>query len=134
MKKKEFNITIDAPRETVWKILWDDKTYPEWAAVFSEGSRAETDWQEGSKVLFVNAEGDGMVSRIKRSIPNEYLSFEHLGETRNGVEDLDSDKVREWSGSSENYTLKMVDGKTEVTVELDIPEEHLEFFTETWPK
>ena len=53
MEKKQFKIEIAAPREKVWKILWGDKTYPAWTSVFAEGSRAETDWEEGSKVLFL---------------------------------------------------------------------------------
>ncbi len=52
MEKKQFKIKIAAPREKVWKILWGDNTYPAWTSAFAEGSRAETDWEEGSKVLF----------------------------------------------------------------------------------
>ncbi|MFC5410888.1 SRPBCC domain-containing protein [Larkinella bovis] len=133
MERRTFKTTIDAPRETVWNILWGDTTYPQWTAVFSEGSRAETDWQEGSKVLFLNEKGEGMVSRIETSIPNEYMSFKHLGEVNHGAEDLYSDRVREWAGSMENYTLKTVDGKTELTVEIDIVDDHIDYFEKTWP-
>jgi len=67
---QKFKITINATPEKVWKILWNDSTYRKWTTVFAEGSFAETDWQEGSKVLFLGPEGRGMVSRIKRNIPN----------------------------------------------------------------
>ncbi|MDY7395002.1 hypothetical protein UMM65_07095 [Aureibaculum sp. 2210JD6-5] len=53
MERKEFNIYIDASQKKVWKVLWSDETYPKWAASFAEGSRAETDWKEGSKVHWV---------------------------------------------------------------------------------
>lgn len=134
LEKQEFKILINASREKVWDILWNNATYPVWTAVFSEGSRAETDWKEGSKVLFLNAENHGMVSTIAVSTPNEFMSLKHLGTVKNGVEDLDSEQARQWSGALENYTLKNVNGKTELTVDLDITEEYKDYFLTTWPK
>jgi len=134
MERQTFKITIDAPREKVWDILWNDKTYQEWTSVFSSGSRAESDWREGSKILFLDGKGDGMVSTIAAKRLNEFMSFKHLGEIHNGVEDTTSEKVRQWSGSQENYTLKTVSGKTELTVDLDITDEFKEYFQETFPK
>ena len=134
MEKQEFKITIDAPREKVWGILWDDANYREWTSVFAEGSRAETDWKKGSKVLFLDGQGSGMVSRIADNVPNEYMSIEHLGYVKDGVEDTQSDKVKEWAGAHENYTLKNVDGKTELKVDMDITEEYKSYFEQTWPK
>lgn len=133
METKVFKITIDAPRETVWNVLWNDTTYPQWTAVFSEGSRAETDWKEGSKVFFTNGKGEGMVSLIESSLPNEYMSFKFLGEINNGVEDLDSEQAREWAGLEENYTLKTADGQTELTVHVDIADQYVDHFEKTWP-
>ncbi|MES2704613.1 MAG: SRPBCC domain-containing protein [Bacteroidota bacterium] len=134
MEKQQFKITIDAPREKVWKTLWDDSTYPQWTAAFCEGSHAVTDWQKGSKVLFLDPKRNGMVSSIREKIPNEYMSFEHHGEVKEGVEDTESDRVKAWAGAQENYTLTTVDGKTEVVVELDINDEFKEYFANTWPK
>lgn len=134
MEKKEFKITIDAPREKVWSILWNDDTYREWTSVFSQGSHAETDWQQGSKVLFLDGKNDGMVSKIAQNRPNEYMSIEHLGEVHNGVEDLESPKVREWAGAHENYTLKTVGNKTELVVDMDINQEFLDYFENIFPQ
>jgi len=134
MEKQEFKITINTPRENVWKVLWDDATYRQWTAVFHEGSYVETDWKEGSKALFLSPEGEGMVSTIAANKPNEFMSIKHLGTVKNGVEDLDSEETRKWSGAMENYTLKTVDGNTELTVETDITEEYKDYFQQTWPK
>ncbi|GAB3912127.1 hypothetical protein GCM10028803_54890 [Larkinella knui] len=134
MENKSFKITIDASRETVWNVLWNDATYPQWTSVFSEGSRAETDWKKGSKVLFLDGKNDGMVSVIEANTPNEYMSFKHLGEVKNGVEDLDSGAGKDWVGSLENYTLKTADGKTELTIDMDIADEYKDYFLKTWPK
>jgi hypothetical protein len=134
MKKLHFNAIINAPREKVWKILWDDKTYKEWTSVFAEGSEAVTDWTKGSKVLFLDGKGSGMVSRIEENIPNEYMSIEHLGEVKDGVEDTQSERVNAWAGAHENYSLKDVGGKTELSVDMDITSEFEEMFSEIWPK
>ena len=134
MEKLQFKTTINASREKVWDILWNDDTYRAWTSVFSEGSRAETDWKKVSKVLFTDGKGSGMVSRIDDLVPNEFMSFQHLGEVKGGVEDTTSEKVKQWSGCMENYTLKAVDGKTELTVDLDMADEFKDYFAETFPK
>ena len=135
METQKFKITIDAPPEKVWEILWNDASYGAWTSFFSEGSRAETDWKTGSKVLFLDGKNNGMVSVIAQNIPNELMSFIHLGTVKNGVEDLVSEKVSEWSGAKENYTLKKVNGKTELTVEMDEPPKEVkDYFMTTFPK
>lgn len=134
MEKINFKTVINAAPEKIWKVLWDDATYRKWTSAFSEGSYAETDWKEGSKVLFLDGQGQGMVSRIAENRPNEYMSIEHLGEVKNGVEDTSSDRVKEWAGAHENYTLKKVDGKTELSIDMDITEEFKEMFSQMWPK
>jgi hypothetical protein len=135
MEKINFSASINAPREKVWKVLWDDSSYRKWTSVFMEGSYAKTDnWKEGSKVLFLDGKGSGMVSRVAANRPNEYMSFEHLGMVMDGKEDVSSEKVKEWAGALENYTLKEANGKTELSVDMDISDEYKDYFTETWPK
>ena len=133
MDKLNFKAVINASPEKVWKVLWTDDTYRKWTSAFAEGSYAETDWKKGSKVLFTDGEGRGMVSRIAENRPNEYMSIEHLGEVKDGVEDTSSEKVKDWAGAHENYTLKKVNGKTELIVEMDITEEYKEMFSKMWP-
>lgn len=134
MEKQKFNITINASRERVWDVLWGSETYPAWTAPFAEGSNAQTDWQKGSRVLFTDGSGSGMISEIAEKVPNEYMSFRHLGMLIDGVEDLESEKVKKWAGAYENYTLKTAGNGTEVIVDIDIDEEHKDYFTESWPK
>ncbi|MBK9014159.1 MAG: SRPBCC domain-containing protein [Saprospiraceae bacterium] len=130
MKKLNFSISINATRERVWQILWDDATYRQWAAVFHEGSYAESDWQEGSKIRFLGPGGnDGMVSRIDKLVPNEVMDFEHLGEMKNGVEDMTS----AWGGSHERYFLNEKDEGTELSVELESTDEFGDYFAKTFP-
>ena len=133
MEKQYFKVSIDAPREKVWEILWGKTSYPAWTSAFAEGSRAETDWKKGSKALFLDAKNEGMISTIAENKPNEFMSIKHLGIVKKGVEDLDSEKTKEWAGALENYTLKTVNGKTELTVDMDITDEFKDYFLKTWP-
>ena len=75
-----------------------------------------------------------MVSTIAENKPNEFMSIKHLGVVKDGVEDLDSEQTKEWAGSLENYTLKTVNGKTELTVDMDVTDEYKDYFEQTWPK
>lgn len=134
MERQTFECIIDAPREKVWDILWSETTYPEWTAVFSPDSRAETTWQKGSKVYFLGASNEGMVAIIADNKPNELMSIQHLGMIKDGLEDLDSPQVKSWAGAMENYTLQTVQGKTVLTVEMDIADEYKDEFAQAWPK
>src|SRR5688572_18339226 len=103
MEKINFSTDIKAPKEKVWEILWNLDSYKAWTSAFAQGSTVETDsWKEGSKVLFTDGSGSGMVSMVAKNKPNEYMSFQHLGELKEGVEDTTSDRVKQWAGSTEN--------------------------------
>lgn len=134
MEKLTFNVHINAPRERVWQKLWEDASYRAWTAVFSEGSHAVSDWQEGSKILFLGPDGNGgtggMTSRIAKLIPNDTMIFEHLGEVKNGVEDFS----KGWSGAFEKYFLHQSANGTELVAELDTVGEYASYFQKTFPK
>ncbi|MDR6568951.1 Uncharacterized conserved protein YndB, AHSA1/START domain [Chitinophaga ginsengisegetis] len=133
MEKTTFKTTINAPREKVWDVLWGETSYQQWTAPFAEGSQVDTNWEKGSKVIFHDGSNRGMVARIADKVPNEFMSFQHLGEIDNGVEDLTSDKVKAWAGAYENYTLTNVNGKTELLVEMDLADDFKDYFSKTWP-
>jgi hypothetical protein len=134
MQKIRFSIDINASKDKVWSILWDNTNYRKWTAAFCEGSYAVSDWKEGSKVLFLSPDAYGMVSRVAAKRPNHYMSFEHLGVVKNGIEDTESDEVKAWAGATENYTLSQTNGTTTLSVEMDSTDEFKEYFMKTWPK
>ncbi len=131
MKKLHFSIDIKAPREKVWKVLREDATFRDWTSVFAEGSYAVSDWKEGSKIQFLDPKNNsGMSSVIEKKTPNEFMSFKHLAEIKNGKEQ----PLKEWSGALENYTLKEHEGATTLIVDLDAPEEYKDMSEDTFPK
>ena len=138
MQKLYFSIIINAPKENVWHTMLEDKTYREWTAAFNPGSYYKGDWNKGSKILFLGPDPEtgiegGMVSRIAENKPYEYISIEHLGIVKNGVEDTTSEEAKKWAPAFENYTFEEKDGATEVLVDMDIDEKEAEIFNKMWP-
>lgn len=129
MEKLKFEIKINAPREKVWKVLWDDKTYREWTSVFMEGSCAQSDWKEGSEIHFLDGKGSGMYSVIEKKIGNTQMTFKHLGELKDGKR-----VAMNWGDARESYFLSGEGDKTELKVELDMQEDHKKYFEEVFPK
>lgn len=127
----DFNTTINAPKEKVWDILWNDATYRKWTAIFHEGSHAESDWQEGSSILFLGPNKDGMYSVIEKKEDNKTMIFKHLGEIKNG-ERIPS----KWGDSTESYFLEENNGITQLHVQMNFdPSTGFEdYFSKTFPK
>ncbi|HLA56493.1 MAG TPA: hypothetical protein VK623_10355 [Flavobacterium sp.] len=134
MKRIHFSTQINATKEKIWAVLWNDETYRTWTSVFCEGSYAESKWNEGDKILFLTPSGNGMFSIIAKKIPNEYMSFEHFGNVIDGKEQPIDEETEKWTGAQENYTLKEKDGHAELSVDMDITEEHEGYFLKAFPK
>lgn len=134
MQKINFSTTINASKEKVWNSLWELFHYNTWTSAFAEGSTVITDnWKEGSKILFTDGNGSGMVSMVAANRPNEFMSFKHLGMVKDGVEDTSSDAVSAWAGIFENYTLSEENGTSTLSVEMDITDDFKDYFMKTWP-
>lgn len=134
MTKLNFNIEIDAPTKKVWQVLWNDSTYRKWTSVFQEGSYAVSDWKEGSKIQFLTPEGEGMFSIIAECRSNEYMAFKHLGVVKKFEELPENEETKSWSGSMETYSLKEINGKTTLNLNLDTIEQYQDYFNKTFPK
>jgi len=75
-----------------------------------------------------------MVSRVAEHRPNEFLSLEHLGIVKDGVEDTTSAEVKDWAGAHENYTLQENAGRVTLRIDMDTADSHKQYFEETWPQ
>lgn len=137
MQKLHTSIVINAPKEKVWHAMLDDKPYRVWTAAFNPGSYYQGDWSRGSKILFLGPSPDGsgeggMVSRIAENKPFEFISIEHLGIIKNGVEDTTSAEAKKWTPAFENYIFEEKDGGTEVVVDMDVEDGVFEEFKKMW--
>lgn len=134
MQKANFSVAINASKEKVWNALWDSENYKKWTSAFSEGSNAVSDWNEGSKIQFLDGKGSGMYSIIDRKVPNEIMSFKHIGEIKDGIEQPLDERTEQWSGGLETYRLTEKDGVTTVDVDLDMPGDFADYFNKVFPK
>ena len=137
MQKLRTSIVINAPREKVWATMLGPETYKEWTAAFNPGSRYEGEWKQGSTIRFIGPDPEtgkegGMLSRIAESRPHEYISIQHLGIIKNGIEDTTSEEARKWSPAFENYTFLDKDGATELQIDQDVADEYKDGFEKMW--
>ncbi|HEX2013548.1 MAG TPA: DUF2784 family protein [Roseateles sp.] len=132
----QFSITIQAPRERVWRTLLELPTYRQWTAAFAPGSTYEGSWEQGQSIRFLAPGAGGMVARIAANRAPEFVSIEHLGMVdAEGVEDRDSEAVRAWLPAFENYTLLApAPGLTELRIDMDVTADYEQMMRELWPK
>jgi len=77
--------------------------------------------------------GEGMNSVIETKIPNEYMAFKHIGEMKDFKELPLNEETKKWSGAMETYRLTADDEFTDLVVQVDVIEKHLDYFKEVFP-
>jgi uncharacterized protein YndB with AHSA1/START domain len=128
------SVYIDAPKEEVWQVLFNDKFTRIWYAEFSVGTHAETDWQVGSKAVFKDESGSGLVGQVLVNKPYEALSVEFQGVLEGGREDYDSEMAKSVKGARETYLVTETAGRTRLDIESDMAPEYFESMSAMWDK
>lgn len=129
MEQLSYEIEINAEPEKVWSVLWSDITYRQWTTAFTEGSFYEGALEENSIVKFLDPKNNGMYSRVIKVIPNEEITFLHLGEIYEGIE-----VAQEWGDATEAYFLEENEEGTLLRTVINTPAEFKAFFEEKFPK
>lgn len=132
MEKKRFTIEIHASKEKVWSTLFDDATFRDWGSIIDEGQYKVGEMKEGNEIQFMSSEnGYGVTSLVEKLIPNEFVSFRQMADTK---ENGQQEREKEWTGGAESYSLSEQDGMTTVTIEIDVPDGLEELFEDRFPK
>lgn len=138
MKKLNYQIDIQAPKEKVYKKMIGPDTYNLWTAEFNPTSQFEGSWNKGDKIRFLGTseEGkkEGMLAEIAENIPNEFISIHHYGLLDGENEITEGPLVESWTPAYENYSFSENNGTTTVRVDVDSKEEYADYFDEAWPK
>lgn len=141
MKKLQYTTRVNAPVNKVYDFMLginNKSTYEQWTAMFNPTSSYEGTWEKGSKILFIgvdeNGNKGGMVSRIAENIPNQFVSIQHYGLVQGDNEVTEGPDVEKWANGLENYTFEENNGTTNLTVNLDMTEEFVEYMNENYPK
>ncbi|WP_188753371.1 SRPBCC family protein [Parapedobacter defluvii] len=142
MERMQFTTSINAPVATVYDKMIGKETFKQWTSVFNpssdyEGGDMEGTWQKGAKVLFVGTDKqgkrEGMVGYIRENIPNRYISIEYVGILDGENEITEGPVAEDWQGF-ENYAFEGHNGSTTVTVDIDVNDQMVEYFRNTYPK
>lgn len=128
------SIGIGASKEKVWQVLFDEKYLPLWYAEFSLGARVQGSWRVGSKVLFTDISGGGLVGKVVVNRPCTKLSVEYLGLMVTGEEDYESEHAKAVRGGHELYSLEEKEGTVLLSVETDMPQESYDSMALAWEK
>jgi hypothetical protein len=141
MKKLKFTVSINAPVAKVYDCMLgisNKKTYEQWTSLFNPTSTFEGSWERGNKILFLGidekGEKGGMVSRIVENIPNQFVSIQHYGLLKKGIEITEGPEVKKWATGFEDYSFLEKNGVITVVVELDSIEDFVTYFNDAYPK
>ena len=126
------SIAIEATAQKIWEVLFQDKFNRIWYAEFSPGTYAITDWQEGSKVVFLDNSNSGIIGKVFESNPFKTLSLEYTGILVNGVEDYDTEDAHALKGGREIYNLESEDDNIRLTIIGDMAEQYYEAMSRSW--
>ena len=136
MKTLTYSITINKPRDFVFKKIMDKSVYSDWNKAWGEGITYEGEWKEGEYISFFDKNQGGTKAIIEEFKPNELIKTKHIAmvNPQNMEVELTDDMMRKWIGSREEYHFKKdSDDKTTLEVVM-ITDEAFEKMMETWPK
>ena len=123
----EKKVEINAPASRVWEVLVNPEWLKQWAASFSEGTYAESDWEEGSQVLWKDKAGNiGAKGIVIENVPLKSLAVAFY-------DDVHADKQSATGSYTEKYLLSQADGKTTLNITAGpLPEEHYKQHEPLW--
>ncbi|MBC7903033.1 MAG: SRPBCC domain-containing protein [Gemmatimonadaceae bacterium] len=134
MKMIKKTIDIAAGADKIWPVLTEDQFNQQWFAEFSNGTKAESDWKQGSRIEFKDESGSGIGGKIEQLVPNEYLSIGYDSILKDGKPDTDSPWADAVVGMHENYRLTSKGGNTELYIESDMDEENFDKMSASWDR
>jgi L-rhamnose mutarotase len=138
MQTSKYSITVNAPKDKVYRTMIEKESYQQWTKAFNETSTYEGTWETNSKMYFIgyNKEGkrEGMVAEIAEHIPNEFISIRHKGIVDGAIEITEGPAVENWANALEKYTFTENAGITTIVVSLDMAEEYQNMFDTMWEK
>lgn len=84
MKDLHFGIDIDAPVARVWDCMLDPIAFRDWTRAFCEGSYFEGSWAQGSRMRFLDPDGNGMDAVVDENRLHQRVALRLVGELREG--------------------------------------------------
>src|SRR5687768_4584167 len=123
----EKTVNIAAPAAAVWELLVNPELAARWAEAFSEGTYVESDFGQGSKVIWKDKEGNtgakGVVM-LRREMELLEVAF---------YDDVNADDHQPTGQYRERFALSSEKGKTRLSISAGpLPEEHYKIHEPLW--
>lgn len=138
MKNLQHSIEINASKEKIWSVLWDDTTLRDWAGIIDPGTYMTGPLVEGNEINFIgNSDGGvryGVTSKVEKLIPFEHITLRQIADIKVADDGTIDKRDPQWTGSVETFELEEKAGKTTLTHTQDIPDELVEYFENALPK
>jgi uncharacterized protein YndB with AHSA1/START domain len=134
MKKLEFSITINAPKQKVWDTMLTLETYQQWVGASWPDSTYEGAWEEGNFLKFIGEDKSGTLAEIIELKEYDYVLAKHVAILlADGVEDRESAFAQNWVGILENYFFSEKDGQTALVIKIETQPDWEKMFNDGWP-
>ncbi|WP_290796424.1 SRPBCC family protein [Flavihumibacter sp. UBA7668] len=134
MKKINFSIYINAPKQKVYDTLIDPQLYKVWVDVSWPNSFYDGKWEEGEILRFISPGNGGTAANVAELQKGEYILLVHKAVLNPDLtKDITSDAAREWIGSKESYRFNETGGGTTLLVELHCTPVWVTMFEEGYP-
>lgn len=88
METLHYSIMISSSKEKVWSLMLGEAGYQHWASVLSPGAHFVGSWEEGSKIDFLDAHGNGFASEVVANRPFQFIAVMQLHPIIHGVKQI----------------------------------------------
>lgn len=132
MEKFNYEITIKASPDKIWKVLIEREHFQKWSTGFAEGSDFTGKWEVGKTITFTAKDG-GTVARIDSYNPPQGLEMTHVEVLDAGGGPSEGGEWAEkWVGSKEAYVLTESKGATKLEVKMLSDAEFKDMIDKGW--
>ena len=129
-----YSVKTAAPPEAVWATLTTPEHFAVWSVSFSEGSYQEGTWAVGEEVQFLCKARGGTVAKVETCDKPNLVSVKHVATvTAEGDRQVEGPMADKWLGTTETYTIRAVDGSSELEVKIFCHTAFVEMFDGGWP-
>ena len=135
METLNYEVSINAPKESVWQTLTEADRYTQWIKAFSPNSYADGEWKQGTHIKFLDPDMGGTKAFIELLKPNERILVRHVSIISKDGEESTSGKMADnWIGTTEDYQLADDDNGTSLHIEIKTHSDFVQMFNAGWPE
>ena len=137
MERLVYTVSISASPPKIWEVLFSDSTFPIWSALFSEGNQAHGTWAEGTEIMILNRNREGVVYLVEINNPFQEMTLRQVGIFKDEQKHASDPEVLEFAGGHENYYIQQEENdedESTLRIEKDANAVQKTFFDSVFPR